>query len=124
MNTKRYYKNQYVVTKAIIIFDNLQINEIIETCISEVGIAPVQYNDTDIEIVLVENAAQELRGFVGFNVIYVHSSHFQTKIDSYKGDDDLLDSILKIDLICLAIHELSHIRIRKVSINKVRTVKN
>lgn len=73
---------------------------------------------------MVENGVPELRGFAGFNEIYIHVSHFQDKIDKFSGDVEILQLICKIDLISLAIHELSHVKIRKVSINnKVRILR-
>lgn len=104
---------------------HLQINKIIDACVMDFGLAPHRSSSEDeedpIKVILVENGAKELRGFAGFDEIYIHAAHFQDKIDTFPGDVELLQLICKIDVISLSIHELSHIKMRKVSISKAST---
>lgn len=99
--------------------NNLQINDIIDECIVDFGEVPQSYNDVDeqegINITLVERNTPYLRGFVGFNEIFIHADHIQGKIDQFKmNDEDLLQFLCKMEIISITIHELAHLKIRKV----------
>ncbi len=67
---------------------NFQINEIIDECLTEFG----QVADTDegeqenIIVTLVSDTALFVRGFVGFNQIYINAEHFHNKIEQFKGN--------------------------------------
>lgn len=99
--------------------NNLQINEIIDECVVDFGEVPQSSYDVDeqegINITLVERNTPYLRGFVGFNEIFIHADHIQGKIDQFKmNDEDLLQLLCKMEIISITIHELAHLKIRKV----------
>ncbi len=55
-----------------------------------------------------------LRGFAGINELFINENYFSAKISEWKSDTRLLDSIIKMDLITIALHECAHVRIRQV----------
>lgn len=81
------------------------------------GLVPASVDDDDIKISFVTNVTTALRGFTGFNEIFINVDHFADKFDAFKGDIEILQLIAKIDIISVAIHEYSHVKIRKVKIN-------
>lgn len=63
----------------------------------------------------MENITSYVRGFSGFDEIFVNAESFQKKFDSFEGDDDtFLRLLAKMDIISVVIHEFAHIIIRKV----------
>lgn len=57
-----------------------------------------------------------LRGFSGINELFINESYFSAKISEWKSNTRLLNSITKMDLITIALHECAHVRIRQVII--------
>lgn len=56
-----------------------------------------------------------LRGFVGFKEIFIHADALQEKIDVFKLENgELLQFVIKMDVISITIHELAHLKIQKV----------
>jgi hypothetical protein len=55
-----------------------------------------------------------LRGFFGINELFINENYFLAKISEWKSNARLLDSITKMDLITIALHEYAHVRIRQV----------
>lgn len=95
-----------------------QINDIISECMVDYCQVPQQSNGADeqenVKVTLVENSTRILRGFVGFQEIFIHADHIHQKIDTFDGNVDVLQLICKMDIISLVVHELAHIKIRKV----------
>lgn len=62
----------------------------------------------------MENVATVVRGFSGFDEIFINATHFRKKFNSFEGDEGLLQLLAKMDIISLALHEFAHVMIRKV----------
>ncbi|CAF3332542.1 unnamed protein product [Rotaria sp. Silwood2] len=54
-----------------------------------------------------------LRGFSGINELFINENYFSAKISEWKSNTRLLNSITKMDLITIALHECVHVRIRQ-----------
>lgn len=65
---------------------------------------------------LVQNVTSTLRGFSGYDNIFINAEHFQQKFDLFKGNVEQLQLLAKMDIISVTIHELAHVMIRKVRI--------
>lgn len=77
-----------------------------------------------INVQFFSNDMTHLRGFSGINSVYFNKQHFFEKrqIHESKMKEDVtfrnnVNLMLKIDIIALAIHEFSHVRLRQVNIN-------
>lgn len=68
-----------------------------------------------IEVKFFKGVDSNLRGFAGINTIYLNAYHFQLNEFKYKNlDKELFHIVSKVDIISLAIHEFSHVRLRMV----------
>lgn len=72
-----------------------------------------------VAITLVDNVTTNVRGFSGFEEVFINAHHFRNKFDSFVGETNLLQLLAKMDIISIAIHEISHVLIRKVRRNIV-----
>lgn len=97
----------------------MQINDIIDESIRQFGYNPQSSFSADVKektmkVTLVENVSNFIRGFSGFQEMFINADHFRGKIDVFKGDVELLQIIAKIDIISVSIHEHSHCKLREV----------
>ncbi|CAF3533287.1 unnamed protein product [Rotaria socialis] len=68
---------------------------------------------TPIQVYFISIDFPTLRGFPGLNELLINDNYFSTKIFEWKSNTRLLNSITKMDLITIALHECAHVRIRQ-----------
>lgn len=107
---------------------HFQIQETINQCLIEFGQVPLavvdEEEDDAIKVRLVSSDDEHLRGFVGISEIFINATHFQKKIARFEGSLDALQLIAKMDIISVSIHEVAHLRFRKVRRISNQFIKN
>ncbi|XP_037045202.1 uncharacterized protein LOC119080752 isoform X2 [Bradysia coprophila] len=66
--------------------------------------------DYNVVVAFVSTEVMDLRGFSGFNTIYINKNHFDGKVNSPQWSSDLI----LIDVVTVTVHELAHVRCRQV----------
>lgn len=72
-------------------------------------ILETSYND--VEITFVNSCLMELRGFSGFNTIYINKTHFDITLRINK---DFPIEILWMDIVSVTLHQFLNVRMRQV----------
>lgn len=75
---------------------------------------PDDFSIECVTVTLVENLITIVRGFAGFDEIFINADHFRRKFDSFDGTVEQLRLLAKMDIISVTLHELAHVMIRKV----------
>lgn len=63
----------------------------------------------------MDTTEAELRGFAGFDYVYINFTHFDTKRYTERKFDDC-EVLMGMDIATVVLHEYSHIRIRQVNL--------
>ncbi|CAF1215377.1 unnamed protein product [Adineta ricciae] len=93
-----------------------QIIEVIEGSIREIFGSNTEIKKivrTPMQIHFISIDYPSLRGFSGINEMFINENYFLTKINSCKSNSSLSNSMLKMDLAAIALHECVHVRIRQ-----------
>lgn len=71
---------------------------------------------SEVQVHFVSYDCVDLRGFIGLNELFINASHFLSKISQWRADAELLNLLVKIDLISLVLYQYTHLRLRQVQL--------
>lgn len=83
---------------------------ITETFGKDVASQVFKTKDRGIEVTFVSTAVTTLRGFSGYNTVYINKDHFDEKVNKPQWSNELV----LVDVVTVTVHELAHVRSRKV----------